>query len=251
MLCPRCQAEIDLTQPACASCGVDLLQAFEERARAKPADAAAAGGEIDVQARPRGFGLRAALCIALAIVAGVAVWPRVFQGRPGLPRGRFALPDHHLSFEPPGGWTIEEVTPSGEGWEEILRFTRRPAVIQVLIRRSETTASAELVSRLAEERFAGAGVRVEGQERMEIAGHEAWSVKLAAEMAMLPSPSRSRGPSDPPPTTLVHESMAMQGQIVLVAGARRGYLIVMYSERGDFARQRPALQRFLERLHPL
>lgn len=215
MRCPSCRAEIDFSRPDCAGCGVELLAAFEDRAR---------GPEKPKAGRLRrspkaGPGRKAALLgLALAASAVVAWVLRGSDASSARPP-RFA-------YDPPLGWVVEKPGAAPGTWTEILRFSQGPAVLQVLVGGHEPLAMRSAKA-FAEESFQATEVRVESTRPVSVGGAAAWEMVVAGRRALV------KGREAP-----------FKGRAVMLTGGR-SHLIQLYSEQADFSRREPDLERFL------
>ncbi|MBI4349779.1 MAG: hypothetical protein HY553_23280 [Elusimicrobia bacterium] len=240
MNCPKCRAEVDFARPDCVRCGVDLLQALEERAWTEKPEEPSTGPSRRL---PRSD--RALAILALGLVAVAGAWAVVASRGPAATPGAWAAIDHGFSFLPPSGWSVDERLPDDGGWTEAMRLVRPPAVIVVLVggARPSTPQSARMA---AEDRFDGVSTRLEEPSPTQVAGKEAWSVRVSGDRALLPSPNRGKSESPLGQAAPAYESMDFEAESVLVPGARRSFLIQFYSERADFERRRAHFLRFLE-----
>lgn len=240
MNCPKCRAEVDFSRPDCVRCGVDLLQSFEQRAWTERLEEPASG-----QSRRLPRSDRALAILAVGLIAAAGGWAMVIGRGPAPSPGAWAAVDHGFAFLPPAGWRVEERLSDGDGWTEALRLGRPPAMIVVLVAgsRPSTPQAARMA---AQDRFDGVSARLQEPTRVQVAGREAWSVRLSGDRALLASPNRGKSESPLGQAAPEYESMDFEAESVMVPGARRSFMIQFYSERADFARQRAQFLRFLD-----
>lgn len=215
MLCPSCRAEIDFSRPDCASCGVDLLAAFEARAR---------GPEEPKASKPRRAsktspGRKAALLGMCLAASAVVAW--VLRGSDA---SNARAPQ--FAYDPPLGWVVEKPGAPAGAWTEILRFSQGPAVLQVLVGGHEPLAMRSAKA-FAEESFQATEIRVEGTYPLAVGGVAAWEMVVTGRRALV------KGRDGP-----------FKGRAVMLPGGR-SHLIQLYSEQSDFSRRMPDLERFL------